>query len=320
MISFSRVVKEEIVFNEFNARCEKAILCAMIKIIGTLSLNQAGLTLTLRTENAKIASKLYKLLKDLYQPYIEFRVSRKMKLKKNNVYILIVSKTREILEDLHLMKGIGIECIPDQSLLQSDEERRAYLAGVFLACGSVNNPDTSNYHLEMSVIEEEYAHFIEYLMNRYDLHAKVIKRRNKYIVYLKSAEKIGDFLRAIGASQSVMNFEMTRIDRSMANTVNRWNNCDIANEIKAMSASQSQIENIAYIMDKAGLEILDAKTQTVAMLRLDNPELTLNELAEAYFEKTGQTISKSGLHHRFSKIKEEAQKLRQMENDSYGKC
>ena len=315
MISFSRVVKEEIVFNDFDSHCEKAILCAMIKIIGTLSLNQSGLSLTLRTENAKIASKLHKLLKDLYQPHIEFRVSRKMKLKKNNVYILIVSKAREILEDLHLMEGIGIQSLPNLELLNTDAQRRAYLAGVFLACGSVNNPDTSNYHLEMSVAEEEFAAFLEDLMNQYELNAKIIKRRNKYIVYLKSAEKIGDFLRAIGASQSVMDFEMTRIDRSMANTVNRWNNCDIANEMKAMSASTAQIEDIAYIIDKAGVEILDDKTRKVALLRLENPELTLNELADVYLQQTGRTISKSGLHHRFAKIKEEAQKIRQMGND-----
>ncbi len=315
MLSFSRGVKEEIVFNDFDYQCEKAILCAMIKIIGTLSLSQSGLSLVLRTENAKIASKLHKFLKDLYQPHIEFLVSRKMKLKKNNVYILRVSKAREILDDLHLMEGIGIQNIPDQRLLETDDQRRAYLAGVFLSSGSVNNPDTSNYHLEMSVNEEDYAYFIEGLMNQYELNAKVIKRRNKFVIYLKSAEKIGDFLRAIGASQSVMNFEMTRIDRSMANTVNRWNNCDIANEVKAMSASTAQIEDIAYVIDKAGIEILDAKTRQVALLRLDNPELTLNELADVYLQTTGQTISKSGLHHRFQKIKEEAQKLRQMENE-----
>ncbi len=316
MVSFSRVVKEEIVFNDFAFDCEKAILCAMIKIVGTLSLNQSGLSLTLRTENAKIASKLHKLLKEIYQPHIEFRVSRKMKLKKNNVYILIVSKAREILEDLHLMEGIGLINIPSLDLLKSEDERRAYLAGVFLAVGSVNNPETSNYHLEMSVNEEEYALFIEGLMNQYELNAKTIKRRNKYVVYIKSAEKIGDFLRAIGASQSVMDFEMTRIDRSMANTVNRWNNCDIANEMKAMSASASQMNDIAYVIDKAGIEVLDDKTKVVALLRLENPELTLNELADAYFDKTGQTISKSGLHHRFKKIKDEAYKLRQMENDN----
>ena len=161
MISFSRIVKEEIVFNDFDQECEKAILCAMIKIIGTLSLNQSGLSLTLRTENAKIASKLHKFLKDLYQPHIEFRVSRKMKLKKNNIYILKVSKAREILENLHLMEGIGIQSFPDIRFLETDTKKRAYLAGVFLSCGSVNNPDTSNYHLEMSVNEPEYASFIK---------------------------------------------------------------------------------------------------------------------------------------------------------------
>lgn len=315
MVSFSRVVKEEIVFNDFDRSCEKAILCAMIKIIGTLSLSQSGLALTLRTENAKIASKLHKLLKNIYQPHIEFMVSKKMKLKKNNIYILKVSKAREILDDLHLMQGIGFQSIPDAHLLQGEDEKRAYLAGVFLSCGSVNNPDTSNYHLEMSVNEEEYASYIEQLMNHYELNAKMIKRRNKYVIYLKSAEKIGDFLRAIGASQSVMDFEMTRIDRSMANTVNRWNNCDIANEVKAMSASSAQIEDIAYVMDKVGLEMLDDKTRQVAILRLEHPELTLNELADEYFEVTGQTISKSGLHRRFKKIEEEALKIKQMEND-----
>lgn len=111
---------------------------------------------------------MHKLLKDLYQPHIEFRVSRKMKLKKNNVYMLMVSKAREILEDLHLMEGIGLQSIPDAVLLKTDEQKRAYLAGVFLACGSVNNPDTSNYHLEMNVNEEDYALFIEELMNHYE--------------------------------------------------------------------------------------------------------------------------------------------------------
>lgn len=319
MVSFSRVVKEEIVFNDFDLPCERAILCAMVKIIGTLSLNQTGLSLTLRTENAKIASKLHKILKKLYHPHIEFLVSRKMKLKKNNVYVLKVSKAREILEDLRLMEGIGFHHAPDLTSLTTDEERRAYLAGVFLACGSVNNPETSNYHLEMSVNEQEYAEFIQSMMNAYQLNAKVIKRRNKYVIYLKSAEKIGDFLRAIGASQSVMSFEMTRIDRSMANTVNRWNNCDIANEVKAMSASQAQIEDIAYVMDKAGLEILDDRTQKIAILRLENPELTLNELASVYEAQTEKSISKSGLYRSFKKIKEEAEKLKQLENDINGR-
>ncbi len=312
MLSFARKVKEEIVFNDFDVASSKALLCALIKVSGTLHLG-GGMSLTIRSENAKIASKMHKMLKEIYHPQLEFRVSKKMKLNKNNIYILKVSKAKEILDDLELMDGFGFHVIPSSRIIYDDETRRAYLAGIFLASGSVNNPDTSNYHLEMSVIDEDHANYIASLMNGFHLNAKVIQRRNKYVIYLKSAEKIGDFLRAIGASASVMDFEMTRIDRSMANTVNRWNNCDIANEMKAMSAAEKQIEDIAYVIDKAGLEVLDEKTAQVAEIRLENPELSLSELAEVYLVKTGKTISKSGLHHRFKKIKEEAQRLRQME-------
>lgn len=315
MVSFSRVVKEEVVFNDFESCCQRAMLCAVIKINGTLALSSYGLALTIRTENAKIASKVHKMLKDEYNPQIEFLVSRKMKLKKNNVYILKVSKAREILDNLSLMDGLGFNLIPDARILCKECCIRAYLAGAFLSCGSVNNPETSNYHLEMSFIEKEFAKFIADKMNDFELNAKIIKRRNKYIVYLKSSEKIGDFLRAIGASQSVMNFESTRIDRNMSNTVNRWNNCDIANEIKSMATANKQINDINTIEMFMGLEMLDDKTRAVAIIRKNYPEMTLNELTEVYYEETGQTISKSGLHHRFKKISEEAKRLIQMEND-----
>lgn len=116
-----------------------------------------------------------------------------MKLKKNNVYILKVTKAREILDDLSLMDGLGFNIIPNRNVLKRECCMRAYLAGAFLSCGSVNNPETSNYHLEMSFNEEEFAQFISKIMNDFELNAKMIKRRNKYVVYLKSSEKIGDF-------------------------------------------------------------------------------------------------------------------------------
>lgn len=315
MVSFSRIVKEEVVFNDFELCCQKAMLCAIIKINGTLSLSSYGLSLTIRTENAKIASKIHKMLKEAYNPQIEFLVSRKMRLKKNNVYILKVTKAREILDDLSLMDGLGFNLIPNASILENECCIRAYLAGAFLSCGSVNNPETSNYHLEMSFNEKEFAEFIATTMNNFELNAKIIKRRNKYVVYLKSSEKIGDFLRAIGASQSVMHFESTRIDRNMSNTVNRWNNCDIANEIKSMATANKQIDDINTVEMFMGLDMLDEKTRIVALIRKKYPEMTLNELTEIYYEETGQTISKSGLHHRFKKISEEAKRLIQMEND-----
>ena len=226
-----------------------------------------------------------------------------------------VTKAREILDDLSLMDGLGFHIIPDKKIFQKECCIRAYLAGAFLACGSVNNPETSNYHLEMSFAEEEYANFIAQLMNNFELNAKIIKRRNRYVVYLKSSEKIGDFLRAMGASRSVMNFESTRIDRNMSNTVNRWNNCDIANEIKSLASANKQIDDINTVDMFMGLEMLDEKTRSVALIRRKYPEMSLNELAQVYYEETGQTISKSGLHHRFKKISDEAKRLIQMENE-----
>lgn len=312
-VSFSRVVKEEVVFNDFNTCCSKSILSAVIKNNGSLSLSQQGLSLSIRTENAKIASKIHKILKELYDPQISFLVSRKMKLKKNNVYILKVTKAREILEDLSLMSGLGFQEIPDSLILKKNCCKRAYLAGVFLSCGSVNNPDTSNYHLEFSLNDEGYSAFIKKLMNKYDLGAKQITRRNKKIVYVKSSEKIGDFLRAIGASNSVMHFETTRIDRNMSNIVNRWNNCDIANEIKTLSTANKQISDIETVKMFLGLDYLDDKTKKVALLRLENNDVSLLELSELYYKKYNETMSKAGIHRRLKKIEEESTRLKTME-------
>ena len=132
MVSFSRVVKEDVVFNDFESCCQRAMLCAIIKINGTLSLSSYGLSLTIRTENAKIASKIHKMLKDEYDPQIEFIVSRKMKLKKNNVYILKVTKAREILDDLSLMDGLGFHIIPDKKIFQKECCIRVIIIALFL--------------------------------------------------------------------------------------------------------------------------------------------------------------------------------------------
>lgn len=310
MISFSRTVKEEIVFNEFEPCCGKAILAALIKINGTLSLSNLGLTIDIRTENAKIASKIHKLLKEIYNPQIEFKVLRKMKLKKNNIYVVKVSKAREILDDLGLYAGFGLTDVPQGSITSKQCCKRAFLAGAFLATGSVNHPSTANYHLEISVTNEELAIFIQYLMNQFELNAKVITRRSRHIIYLKSAEKIGDFLGLVGASSSYMSYESIRIDRDFINNINRLENCEIANEVKTMNAANQQIQDIQTIEEMMGLALLDDKTRQIAEVRLENPDASLNELASLYEEKTGSKISKSGLHHRFKKISEEAAKLR----------
>ena len=111
----------------------------------------------------------------------------------------------------------------------------------------MNHPSTANYHLEISVANEELALFIQYLMNTFELNAKIITRRTRYIIYIKSAEKIGDFLGLVGASSSYMSFESIRIDRDFINNINRLENCEIANEMKTMNAANQQLNDIKYI-------------------------------------------------------------------------
>lgn len=306
MISFSRQVKEEIVFNEFDECCKKALLLAVLKINGNLSLTSQGMQLQLRTENAKIASKVHKLLKDLYQPNIEFLVSKKMKLRKNNVYILRITKAKEILDDLQLLS----RTIPNEKILQKDCCARAYLAGAFLAAGSVNDPSTSNYHLEVSCQNHDLAVYIQETMNRFNLNAKYIERRSKDVIYIKSAEKISDFLRIVCAQKSVMDFENQRIDRDFSNNINRWDNCVIANEMKTMQAGASQLADIELIDAYNAWGEFDEKTVIIGQIRKANPDVSLAELANIYIAQTGQSISKSGINHQLKKIKEKANQYR----------
>ncbi len=235
----------------------------------------------------------------------------KMKLKKNNIYILrINAQTADILKDLQIMDEEGLRAHPKDDTVHEECCARAYLAGAFLAGGSVNSPQTANYHLEIVANSKAQADFLLRLMKRFELPAKYIHRRNQEVVYLKASDKISDFLRCIGASDALFAFEDSRIQRDFMNSLTRLDNCELANEMKTISAGKKQLEDIAWIEAYRGLDTLPEKLQQAAVLRRMNPEASLNELCEAYFEETGETISKSGMKHRLAKLKELASQYR----------
>ena len=128
-----------------------------------------------------------------------------MKLKKNNVYLVQVNnKGIEILEDLQIYKNGKLDHNPTKDILKNSQDLRAYLMGSFLASGSVNDPTSKHYHLEVVTHSEKHAEFLTKLIAKFDLNAKVIKRRNVYVVYLKKSEEISDFLRVIGTCFSLL--------------------------------------------------------------------------------------------------------------------
>ncbi|MCT8192802.1 DNA-binding protein WhiA, partial [Pseudomonas monteilii] len=231
------------------------------------------------------------------------------KLKKNNVYIVRLKQdTQRVLLDLDIMDGLMFQSHVSDEIMGNTQKMRSYLRGAFMASGSINNPETSRYHLEIYSIYEEHNQDICDMLNAYGLNARPLERRNGYISYLKGAEKIADFLTLIGATNSMLKFEDVRIVRDMRNSVNRLVNCETANMNKTIDAASKQIDNIEFIQDRVGLQALPEKLQEIAELRLEHPEVSLKELGEMI---PSGAISKSGINHRIRKINEFADHLRE---------
>lgn len=312
-MSFTTTVKSEVAINERKDCCKKAECSALIKLCSTLNFTREGMHLTITSENASTAKRILKLMKDLYHVQSQLSVLKKMNLKKNNIYVLrLYENTSHILEDLEIMDKSGFRSHPTAKLVAKECCAKAYLAGAFLASGSVNAPNNSNYHLEIATSDEALAKFIQKQMEKFDLPAKCITRRNQVVVYLKSSEKIADFLKVIEATQSVFEFEDARIQRDFMNSLTRIDNCDFANEMKSLAAGKSQLEDVEYLENYGALEYLPTKIKQVALLRKAHPEASLNELCALFEEHHSDTISKSGMRHRLNKIKEIAAQYKRM--------
>lgn len=306
-MSYASEVKKELTTLEVHFGNDKAELMALIRMNGSLGLSNHRFILNVQTENPATARRIYSLLKQFYDVESELLVRRKMKLKKNNLYIVRLNKGSDyVLKDLDILDGFQLKETVPLDFLDDDAKVRSYLRGAFLATGSVNNPETSSYHLEIYSLYEDHNQTICEMMNRYGLNARTAKRRSGYITYLKEAEKIADFLSLIGATSSMLKFEDIRIMRDMRNSVNRIVNCENANFNKVADAANRQIESIKYLDKKIGLNNLPVKLQEIAIARMAHPEVSLKELGELV---PGGPISKSGVNHRLRKIMEQAEKM-----------
>ncbi|MEB3103176.1 DNA-binding protein WhiA [Ferviditalea candida] len=307
-MSFASQTKKELTMIEADACCEKAELSALIRMNGSVEVSNQRIQLDVSTENAAIARRIYSLVKKLFGIQAELMVRKKMRLKKNNVYIVrIPERIQEILSELHIV-STGFQFTPgiDEKIIENHCCRRAYLRGAFLAGGSVNNPEGSSYHLEIFSMYEEHCQSVCDLANSFDLNARCLERKKGYICYIKEGERIIEFLNIIGAHQALFKFEDVRIMRDMRNSVNRIVNCETANLNKTVGAAVRQIENIRLLEKEIGLENLPEKLREVAEVRLQHPDINLKEVGELLKDK----VSKSGVNHRLRKIDELAEKIR----------
>jgi cell division protein WhiA len=308
-MSFASETKKELTNIDPKDCCSKSELSALIRMNGSLSFSNRKVVVDIQTENAAIARRIYTLIKRNYTVQVELLVRKKMRLKKNNVYIVRLAEgASTILDDLKILsEGFVFTHDIAKELVKKKCCKRSYLRGAFLAGGSVNNPETSSYHLEIASLYKEHNDALCELMNTFGLNSKTLERKKGFITYLKEAEKITEFLNIIGAHSALLRFEDIRIVRDMRNSVNRLVNCETANLNKTIGAALRQVENIKYIEQTVGLQILPDKLREIAELRVAYQDVTLKELGEMV---SGGNISKSGINHRLRKIDEIAEKLK----------
>lgn len=298
-MSFTSTIKDEVTKLETTKLEDISELSSIFRTSAGFNRN-----IVLTVENNSVARRIFKLVKNIYgvTPLITVR---NKKLGKGFTYILTInSNCQEILNDLSLLDDKEYLSIPKEYIISDEEQLRAYLRGVFITTGSVNDPKTSRYHLEFVLDSYEYASFISKLLNTYNLNSKVIKREKNYTVYIKEAEKISDFLRVIKAFTAVMYFEDIRIYRDHKNMTNRLNNCEQANTDKIFMTASKQVKDIEKLYELDIIDLLDDKLKEVIEYRMKYKESSLQELADIISLETGNIITKSGLNHRFRKIKE----------------
>ena len=298
-MSFSTDIKNEVTRLDSS---KEELISELSAIVRNSAIIDNGITIYI--ENNSVARRIFKLFKNVYDITPMITVRKRYFNNGLSYFLTIKHKKDEILDDLSIRKDDKYLNIPLDYIYSDEDLVRAYLRGLFLVCGSVNDPKTSKYHLEFLVDDYDYAEFISRLLNDNNLNSKIIKREKKYMIYVKEAEKISDFLRVIKAYNGVMYFEDIRIYRDHKNMTNRLNNCEQANMDKIFLTASSQIRDINKLKEYDIYELLDEKIKVVMEYRLKYPEASLGELSEIISKETGNVITKSGLNHRFRKIKE----------------
>ena len=300
-MSFTTKIKEEIVSKDLSETEKYSILAGFVRNNATWYEDK----LQLINENGDIIN-YFKNILDMFKgiKYEEYTKDSN-NFTKNDLYVLEIVEGSSFLLDLVAYQ----KEVPPDYFFDGKLETKAYLKGVFFNGGSVNDPKTSRYHMEILIDYPEEAVFVQKILNSYNLNIKMLNRDRSYMLYLKEAEKISDFLKIVDATNSVLYYENVRIYRDKKNQTNRLNNCEQANTDRIIASALEQLNQIEVLKENNALDLLDDKTKEALYYREKYKEASLKELSEIIEKETGRSISKSGLNHRFRKIKELASKL-----------
>ncbi|HIS38668.1 MAG TPA: DNA-binding protein WhiA [Candidatus Onthousia faecavium] len=300
-MSFTARVKEEITTLAISETAKIALLSGFVRN----NYQVIDKNFVISNENPVILNYIKDLLSSFEEVKYKVETFDNNNFSKNKLQALIIIRGLDFLEKTLCLKE---DSVP-KYLVELDDEIKGYLRGIFLSSASINDPKTSRYHLEFLINSDKEAVYVQKLLNNYDLNIKLLARDKGFMLYIKEADKISDFLKIIGTTKAVLYYEEIRVYRDKKNKTNRLNNCEQANMDRVLETALEQLKYIKILEDTKAVELLDDKTKEALEYRKKYQEASLKELSEIISLETGKKITKSGLNHRFRKIKELALKL-----------
>lgn len=296
--TFSEQVKKEICSLAFDDHCLKALLSSFItnKLIVILKSN--NITWRLTSQFPFIIEFLARAFINLYDVKVKTNIQKNVtNINGQTNYLDIVGNFEQIETDLSLNKKYT------NSICLLECCKRAYIAGAFLAGGSINSLDAKFYHLEIRSTDWEYLFFQQKMLISFGIYPVLTKHSKKqFILYLKKVNQISDFLKLIGAGNCMLAFEDRKISKDANMSVTRWNNLDISNINKATISGVKQIKQIKAVTKSPLWNKQTEKFKAYCMLRLSHPSSSLSELVELMKKKHNIKITKSGLNHLVRKL------------------
>jgi DNA-binding protein WhiA len=305
-----------------NECCYLSELSALLRTIAEVKLVDGSFFVVIKTEHIALYERINTILERLYGFSVELEIAEDESAFHGFYYEIKIDKqyATKVLEDCgilsyneehHLEFNGGI----DAYLIMDTCCKKSYIRGAFIGCGTSSivltkedespKKSSAGYHLEFVFHNEQLASDFAMLLAEFELFTKKVERKHHFIVYLKEGETISDLLALMGANKSVLKLNQEIVLRSLRNTVNRQNNCETGNIGKVVNASVKQLNAIKVVQQIIGLDQLTPSLQQAAMLRIANPEESLDALVQL----SNEPITKSGLNHRFRKIIEIANEL-----------
>lgn len=296
-MSFASEVKKELLnITSLDNCCKKAVLYGLLQGNSEIMITSSGMKIIVKSTILNVLKVMIPLLKELYDVNIGMSYKDEVSLRKRRFYYLeIIDHADEIIREFKLMPFTHLSRSDD--IISNACCKSAFLRGLFIAKGSINDPRKNCYHFEISSSKDNLIRFAARLFKSKGINVSIMERRNQSVLYVKRSEDISSCLAIIGASSGVFYFEDQRIVRDVNNMANRMTNCDIANEIRCAKSCDEQLEAIEYIRSRGHFEKMPVRLQTIALLREEYPDSSLEELSYYSDNLFGKKLSKSGISH-----------------------